>query len=83
MELTRIVVNALFAYSVLLVLVRLSGKRSIRHASPFAFALSVIMGDLLDDMIWSEVAPAEFLAATISLFATHWAMDYFRYRVTV
>jgi uncharacterized membrane protein YcaP (DUF421 family) len=83
MDLSRIVVNVLFAYVVLHVLVRLSGKRAIRHASPFAFALSVIMGDLLDDMVWSEVAPAEFLTAAISLFVTHWAMDYFRYRVTV
>jgi hypothetical protein len=55
MDPLRIAARAVFAYIVLLVLVRLSGKHRVTQANPFDFSLSLILGDLVDDPIWGEV----------------------------
>src|ERR671912_317017 len=49
MDPLRIVARVLFAYVVLLVLVHVGGKRIVRHATPFDFVLSLILGDMMDD----------------------------------
>jgi hypothetical protein len=69
MDPLRIAVRAAFAYLFLLVLLRVSGKQTIRHGTPFDFLLALIMGDLIDDALWSEVPLAEFVVAagTLSL----------------
>lgn len=76
MDLTGIAARVLFAYAVLLILVRASGKQSIRHGTPFQFVIALVIGDMLDDAIWAEVPLSEFLVATVTLFATHWAVEF-------
>ena len=60
MELLAIAVRASIAYAFLLVLVRASGKRSVTHSSPFDFVMALILGDLVDDVLWAEVGLAQF-----------------------
>jgi uncharacterized membrane protein YcaP (DUF421 family) len=79
-DLWRIVVRAVFAYGVLLLLVRLSGKRTVKHASPFDFTVALILGDMVDDLLWAEVAASHFVVATGVLMITHTALDLLRYR---
>ena len=81
MDPLRIAARVLFAYVVLLVLVRVGGKRLVRHASPFDFALSLILGDMADDLLWAEVDAAVFVVGAGVLVMIHVAMDLLRFRL--
>jgi uncharacterized membrane protein YcaP (DUF421 family) len=63
MELHKIVVRALFAYVVLLTLMRFSGKRVVSEAGARDLVVAIIIGDLIDDLLWAEVGAAEFAVA--------------------
>jgi uncharacterized membrane protein YcaP (DUF421 family) len=76
----RIVVRVLFAYVLLLLLVRLSGKRSVKHGSPVDFTVALILGDMVDDVLWAEVSAAAFVVATGALMTVHVAVDLLRVR---
>jgi uncharacterized membrane protein YcaP (DUF421 family) len=67
MELYKIALRVVFAYLVLLVLLRLGGKRLVGEASPRDFVLAIIMGDLIDDVLWAEVSAATFVSAAGAL----------------
>ena len=81
MDPLRIVIRVVFAYVVLLVLVRLSGKRAVKQSNAFDFALALILGDLIDDVVWAEVAVAQFVAATSVLMIAHIVVDTMKSRV--
>jgi len=66
----RIFVRALFAYATFLLLLRISGKRVVGQATPFDFTLSLIVGDLFDDLFWADVSAGQFVAAVGALLLT-------------
>ena len=80
MDLTGIAVRAIVAYVVLLSMVRATGKQAIRHGTTFQFVIALIIGDLVDNAIWAEVSLLQFLVAVVTLFVTHWAIEYANYR---
>ena len=82
MDPLRIAVRALFAYVLLLVLIRVSGKRTVRQGSPFDFTIALILGDLVDDLLWAEVAAAQFVIATGMLILTHTVVEVIRFRAS-
>ena len=63
----RVALRALSAYLFLLVLLRLAGRGSIRHATPFDFVMALVLGDLVDNAIWAEVPSAQFAVASATL----------------
>lgn len=67
MDLLRVGVRAALAYLVLLVLLRLAGKTVVRQSTPFDFVLALVIGDIVDDAVWSEVPMVQFLVAAASL----------------
>lgn len=67
MGLAAIAVRALAGYLFLLVLMRASGKRSISQSSAFDFVMALILGDLIDDLLWAEVGLAQFVVAAGTL----------------
>lgn len=67
MELHKIAVRALFAYVVLLVLMRFSGKRVVSEAGARDLVVAIIIGDLIDDLLWAEVGGAKFATAAGSV----------------
>jgi uncharacterized membrane protein YcaP (DUF421 family) len=71
MNLMAIGVRTAAAYFFLLLLVRLSGKRTVLQGTPFDFVVALILGDMIDDMLWAEVPASEFVVATTSLFLAH------------
>ena len=71
MEPYRIAVRALFAYVVLLGLLRASGKRTVARGTPFDFVLALILGDMIDDLLWAEVPAARFAVAVATLTLAH------------
>ena len=83
MDPLRIAARAVFAYVILLVLMRLSGKRTIKHGSTCDFTIALMVGDLVDDMIWAEVAVGQFVVAASVLFTVHMAFDVARFKSQV
>jgi uncharacterized membrane protein YcaP (DUF421 family) len=75
MDPLRIAVRAAFAFLVLLVLVRVSGKRTVKQGSPFDFTVALILGDMFDDAAWAEVAMSQFVVACGVLVSVHVLMD--------
>jgi hypothetical protein len=69
MDPLRIAIRALAAYLFLLALLRVSGKQTVRQSRAFDFLLALIVGDLIDDALWSEVPLSQFVVAagTLSL----------------
>jgi uncharacterized membrane protein YcaP (DUF421 family) len=82
MDPLRIAVRIAFAFVVMLVLVRVSGKRTVKQGSPFDFTLALILGDMFDDAVWSEVAMSQFVVGCGVLIAVHVVMDSFRSRAS-
>ncbi len=80
MDLLRILARVLFAYVMLLIMMRTGGKRLVRHASPLDFALSVILGDMIDDMLWAEVDASVFVVGAGVLVMIHLTLDLLRFR---
>jgi uncharacterized membrane protein YcaP (DUF421 family) len=80
MDALRIIIRVAIAYVVLLVLVRLSGKRTVAQGSPFDFTVALVLGDLVDDLVWAEVRASTFIVAAGMLTLTHTAFDLLRYR---
>ena len=80
MDPLRIAARVVFAYAVLMVMVRVSGKRMVRHASPFDFTLSLILGDMVDDLLWAEVDASVFVVAAGALVMLHICMELLQLR---
>lgn len=80
MDLGRIAVRALIAYVYLLATTRTSGKRVVSQATPFDFLVSLILGDLIDDALWSEVSMVQFGAAVGTVLLCDFIVKFFAYR---
>ncbi len=70
----RLIARCLASYLVLLVLLRLAGKRTLRHGPPFDFVLAFVLGDLIDNAIWGEVPFIQFVVASSTLVLTRLLM---------
>lgn len=71
MDPLRIAVRVAFTFAIVLVLIRASGKRTIRHGDLSSFVVGVIIGDLFDDFFWAEVAAAQFVVAVGTIVMVH------------
>ena len=71
MEFYAIALRAFAAYVFLMILVRLSGKRTIYQGTPLDFVVALIIGDMFDDLFWAEVPASQFIVAMGVLFLTH------------
>ncbi len=71
MDPLRIAVRAAFAFVFVLILVRASGKRTIRQGEVSSFIVALVIGDLFDDLFWAEVPSAQFIVAVGTLVTLH------------
>jgi uncharacterized membrane protein YcaP (DUF421 family) len=67
MDPMRIAVRAIVAYAYLLFMTRATGKRVVTQATSVDLIVSLIIGDLIDDMIWAEVSVAKFAVAVATI----------------
>ena len=44
----------MFAYLTLLLLVRASGKQSVRQGTTVQFVIAVVIGDMIDNVSWER-----------------------------
>jgi uncharacterized membrane protein YcaP (DUF421 family) len=75
-----IAIRGLIAYALLLTMARVRGKRGIAEVTPFDFVLVLVIGDLVDDLIWSEVATSQFVVAAGTLFLLDLVVATMEYR---
>ena len=80
MDPLRVAVRIVFTFVVLLVLVRVSGKRTVKQGSPFDFTVALVLGDMFDDAVWAETAMSHFVVGCAVLFGIHVTMDFLRFR---
>jgi uncharacterized membrane protein YcaP (DUF421 family) len=71
LELHRIALRAAFAYLVLLGLLRASGKRTPAQGTAFDFVLALVLGDMIDDLLWADVPAARFAVGVGMLTLVH------------
>ncbi len=74
-RLVAIAARVAIAYGYLLLLVRLSGKRTIREGTPFDLVVALIVSDFPDDMIWGEVPVSQGLVAIGTIMLLHLAVS--------
>ena len=69
MDLWHVITRVLFGYVFALVLIRASGRRIVRHAEFSSFVVILVIGDMFDNLFWSEISIAQFSvgAGTIAL----------------
>jgi uncharacterized membrane protein YcaP (DUF421 family) len=70
-DLYRIALRTVFAYVVLLALLRASGKRTVEQGTPFDFVVALVLGDMIDDLVWADVPAARFTVAVGTLTLVH------------
>lgn len=76
MDVVAIVARIAFTYVFLLVVVRLTGKRTIREGTPFDFLVALMLGDFPDDVIWGEVPVVQGVVAIGAVMTLHLAVSY-------
>ena len=81
MDPLRIAARVVLGYLFLLLLVRVSGKRTVRQASTLDFTVALIAGDMVDDLIWAEVNAGSFVVGAGMLFLVHTTIEALRYRL--
>lgn len=73
-------VRATVTYVFLLVLLRVSGKRTVGEGTPFDLVVALVLGDFPDDMIWGEVPLAQGFVAMGTVMVVHLCVVYASYR---
>ena len=71
MDPLRIIVRIVFSYVVVLAFTRISGHRAIQQSDVPSFVVAIIIGDLFDDLFWSDVPASQFVVAVATLFLIH------------
>ena len=71
MDPLRLVVRTVFAFVFILVLLRVSGERTVRQGDTASFVVALIIGDMFDDLIWAEVAASQFVVGVGTLLFVH------------
>lgn len=66
-----ILVRATGVYVFLLIVLRLTGKRTIGEGTPFDLVVALILGDLLDNLVWGQAPAAQGITALGSLVVLH------------
>jgi uncharacterized membrane protein YcaP (DUF421 family) len=81
-DLMGIVVRISILYLYVLAIFRLSGKRSVGELTPLDFMVGLILGDLFDDVIWSEVPLSQGVVAITTVLLLHMLVAYASYKNT-
>jgi len=71
LDLTGIIFRVSLMYLYALTLIRISGKQSIGQLSSMDLVVTLIIGDLFDDVFWAEVPLAQGLVGFGTVILTH------------
>jgi uncharacterized membrane protein YcaP (DUF421 family) len=71
LDLTGIIFRVSVMYLFALALVRISGKQSLGQLTPMDFIVTLIIGDLFDDVFWAEVPLLEGMVGFAMIILAH------------
>lgn len=71
LDLTGIIVRVSVMYVYALALVRISGKQSLGQLTPMDFIVTLIIGDLFDDVFWADVPILEGMVGFATIILVH------------
>ena len=71
LSLTGIIFRVSIMYLYALTLVRISGKQSISHLTAMDFIMTLIIGDLFDDVFWAEVPVVQGMVGFATIIFVH------------
>jgi uncharacterized membrane protein YcaP (DUF421 family) len=81
-SLTGIIVRVSFIYLYALALVRISGKQTLGQLTPMDFIVTLIIGDMFDNVFWGEVPVIEGMVAFTTVTVIHILVTFFTSRNT-
>jgi uncharacterized membrane protein YcaP (DUF421 family) len=67
-------ISVMYLYAV--ALVRISGKQSLGQLSPMDFVVTLIIGDLFDDVFWAEVPLLQGMVGFATIILVHILVTY-------
>jgi uncharacterized membrane protein YcaP (DUF421 family) len=67
----RLIVRAALAYVFILILLRVSGKRTVKQGDLASFVVALVIGDMFDDLIWAEIPAAQFVVGVGTIVFVH------------
>jgi uncharacterized membrane protein YcaP (DUF421 family) len=71
LDLTGIIFRISIMYLYALALVRISGKQTLGQLSPMDFVVTLIIGDLFDDVSWAEVPVLQGMVGFATIILMH------------
>ena len=71
LDLTGIVFRVSVMYLYALALLRISGKQSVSHLTTLDFIVTLIIGDLFDDVFWAEVSILQGMVGFAAIALVH------------
>jgi uncharacterized membrane protein YcaP (DUF421 family) len=71
LDLTGIIFRVSVMYVYALALVRISGKQSLGQLTPMDFIVTLIIGDLFDDIFWAEVPMIQGMVGFATIILVH------------
>jgi uncharacterized membrane protein YcaP (DUF421 family) len=78
-ELIATALRALLVYTVMLVVIRVMGKRTIGNFSAFDLLVALMLGEIVDEVIYGDVAIAQGMVAIFALAAVEYANSWLSY----
>jgi uncharacterized membrane protein YcaP (DUF421 family) len=79
-ELLYTALRALLVYAVMLVVIRMLGKRTIGNFSAFDLLVALMLGEIVDEIIYADVSLAQGFTAIFVLAAVEYANSWISYR---
>ncbi len=70
-DLTGIIFRVSVMYVYALALIRISGKQSLGQLTPMDFIVTLIIGDLFDDIFWAEVPMLQGMVGFATIILVH------------
>ena len=76
LDLPGIALRVSIMYVYALALLRISGKQSVSHLTALDFIVTLIIGDIFDDVFWAEVPIVQGMVAFASITLVHFLVTY-------
>lgn len=81
-ELAWTALRAVLVYTVMLVIIRLLGKRTIGNFSAFDLLVALMLGEVVDEIIYGDVSIAQGMVAILALASVEYANSWLSYGST-
>ena len=79
-ELLLTALRSVAVYVLMLVVIRLLGKRTVGNFSAFDLLVALMLGEVVDEIVYGDVGFAQGAAAVLVIAALHYANSWYSFR---